>query len=168
MGFSIPRIGRMTMLAAVLVAAGFMSSPAAAADMIGIAYVRSDGSLYLNGRTVYLYGIYIPPTERDCAIGLRPVRCGSRSVLALDRYVDGFVQCRPVGFYANGSLSAVCYVRHSRLSPGRDLAAKMIANGWALAGPGAPFEYTALERIAIVQERGIWRDSDQIARYFYE
>ena len=37
-----------------------------------------------------------------------------------------------------------------------DLGANLISAGMALAGPNAPFEYQALERIARATHQGIW------------
>jgi len=37
-----------------------------------------------------------------------------------------------------------------------DLAAYLIRQGWAVSLPGAPFEYTVLERIAEQQGVGVW------------
>ncbi|MGH6932979.1 MAG: hypothetical protein ACREEE_11165, partial [Dongiaceae bacterium] len=116
------------LLAGLAIAAGLaIGPPLSAAELVGIAFVQPNASLYLHGRTVYLYGVYIPPTARDCSIKLQPVRCGNRAALVLDRAIDGFVHCRPVGVFRDGSLSAVCHVQRNRFSAGRDLAAKLIS-----------------------------------------
>jgi len=118
--------------------------------------VRSDGSLLINERVVWLHGIYIPPTDRQCRDWIRPVRCDSRAVLALDFRVKGFVNCFVEHKNEDGSLSATCYADRSSFDPGEDLAAYLIQRGWALALPNAPFEYHALEKIASKREVGIW------------
>jgi endonuclease YncB( thermonuclease family) len=156
------------LLFGLVLTASAAAQPAFAGDIVGIAFVQPDGSLYLQGRTIRLYGIYIPPGEYDCVSKLVPARCGNRPALALERAIDGFVRCRPVGRYADSSWSAVCYVGSNRFTAGRDLAASLISNGWALAGPGAPFEYVALERIAMAQRRGVWQRADVVTRYFYD
>jgi len=46
--------------------------------------------------------------------------------------------------------------RESRLGSRADLAAELLRHGWAVALPGAPFEYVTLERIARAHNRGIW------------
>ena len=153
----------------LVLAAGLGSArPLAAADLFGIAYVQPNASLYLNGHTVHLHGIYVPPTGYGCRANLWPTRCGNRTALALDREIDGFVRCRPVGRFRDGSLSAICHVRSNHFSNGKDLAAELILDGWALAGPGAPFQYVALERIAMTQRRGVWRRYDTVGRYYYD
>ena len=114
--------------------------------------------LRVTGRKIRLYGIYIAPTDRFCRSTIRPVRCASRAVLALDFRIQGLVRCQPRRRHADGSLSAVCRVPGdgSILSPDIDLAAYLLREGWAVALPGAPFEYLALERIAQSRQRGIW------------
>jgi endonuclease YncB( thermonuclease family) len=133
------------------------TGPAAAAQG-RLAFVQPDGTLKVGPRTVRLHGIYIPPGNRICKTFLRPPRCGSRSVVALDLRVDRFVYCDEVVRYADRSISAVCWVkdRNDPLGPYVDLSAWMIYHGWAVATPGAPFEYYTLERIAETQRRGIW------------
>lgn len=122
------------------------------------ALVQKDGTLKIGGRIIRLYGIYLPPTARICRSFLQPTRCAARGVLALERKIQGFVFCDPVGRYADGSLSAVCRVRSrsATYGPYEDLAAFLLREGWAVARPGAPFEYSVLERIAQARERGIW------------
>jgi len=113
----------------------------------------------IQGRTVRLVGIYIPPTWQTCQTSVRPVRCGSRAVLALEFKIRGFVKCEVWSRYADGSIDAVCRVRGqgSVLSPREDLGAWLIKQGWAVALPDAPFEYAVFEKIiARTHRRGIW------------
>jgi endonuclease YncB( thermonuclease family) len=129
---------------------------AQAPDIVGAAVVQGDGSLRVGTRTIWLYGIYIPPTRKTCLTVLRPARCGGRAAVALEFKIQGFVFCDKRGVYADGSISAVCFVGRTFYSPGEDLAAHLLAEGWALALPGAPFEYVALERIAESRGFGVW------------
>ncbi len=132
----------------------------AGADIVSYAIIQDDGSLRVKGRTIRLYGIHIPQTDRVCRTSIRPVRCGSEAVLALHFRIQGFVRCKPVIRNRDRSISAVCYVRGrgSVLEPDEDLGAYLLRQGLALARPEAPFEYVALERIARAQRRGIWSD----------
>jgi endonuclease YncB( thermonuclease family) len=147
----------LRLLLSLLVALVAVQDPAAA-EVRRLAFVQGDGTLEIGRRTVRLYGIYIPPTDRVCRTGIRPVRCGSRAVLQLDLRVDRFVACDRMARYADGSESAVCRVRdrNSPLGPEVDLSAWMLYHGWAVALPGAPFEYLVLERIARERGRGVW------------
>jgi endonuclease YncB( thermonuclease family) len=78
-------------------------------------------------------------------------------VRALNVKIRGLVRCAPQAQLAEGSLSAVCYVDgSSSTNPPVDLGAWLIEQGLAVAGPGAPFEYQTLQRIAEVNRRGVW------------
>ena len=116
----------------------------------GLASVKNDGSLVVDGRAVRLYGIYSPPTEESCRTFERPPQCAPRAVLALDFKITGFVRCEPKGRNDDGTLSALCW------SEGTDLGAYLLERGWALALPDAPFDYVALERIARSRGFGVW------------
>ena len=127
-----------------------------ARELHSYASVQDDGSLKIKGHQVHLYGIYLPETTRQCRTNIRPTRCASRGVLALDFKVQGFVRCYPETENDDGSLNAICYVGRGRFDEGEDLGAYLIQNGWAMALPGAPFEYHAMERIARHNNRGVW------------
>jgi endonuclease YncB( thermonuclease family) len=129
---------------------------AVGADIVGAATVLADGSLRISSKRVWLYGIYSPPSGKSCVTFLRPARCGSRAALALETKIQGFVHCQPVGHNPDGSVNAFCFIRRTFYSAGDDLAAFLVEHGLALALPGAPFEYFALERIAQTRHLGIW------------
>jgi endonuclease YncB( thermonuclease family) len=137
-----------------------------ASEIVSYAIVQDDGSLRVQGRTIRLFGVYLPPTERGCRSDFRPPLCGNRSVRALKIKLRGFVRCDPQAALSDGSLSAVCYVDGDSITdPPVDLGAWLIEQGLAVAGPGAPFEYQTLERIAQVNRRGVWGfQVDQIIR----
>lgn len=125
-------------------------STAVSADISSYAFVQPDGSLRVDGRTIKLYGVHIPPTAETCRTNERPVRCSSRAALALEFKIAGFVSCAPRERLEDGSLTAVCS------ADGVDLGAYLLQRGWALALPDAPFEYVALERIARAHGVGVW------------
>ncbi len=141
-----------------LLMATFFPAPKAVADIVSYAIVKGDGTLQVRNRTIRLHGIYIPHTDRkSCRTFIRPIRCASRAALALDFKIGShFVHCKPVVKYRDRSVSAVCYVGRTFHSDGEELGAYLIEHGLALAAPGAPFEYLALERIARAQNRGVW------------
>lgn len=147
-------------LCAIGLALGLLLAPAvpAAADIESYAIVQNDATLEVQGKTIRLFGVHVPRTERGCLTVLRPIRCGSRAVQALELKVQGFVRCRPQVRYTDGSLGAICYVRGdgSILEPPVDLGAWLIEQGWAVALPDAPFAYHTLERIARTRGHGIW------------
>ena len=142
------------------------SGVAVASEIVSYAIVQDDGSLRVRGRTIRLFGIYMPSTGRGCRSDFSPPLCGNRSVRALKTKIRGFVSCDPQAALSDRSLSAVCYVDgNSIVDPPIDLGAWLIEQGLAVAAPGAPFEYRTLERIAQVNRRGVWGfQVDQIIR----
>jgi endonuclease YncB( thermonuclease family) len=160
-----PRRSDKLALALLFVLSLVAANSRAGNEIVGATIVQSDGSLLVRNRVIHLYGIYMPPTNRECRIWISPVQCGSRGVLALEFRINGFVDCFPKYQNEDGSISATCYVDRTSFNPGEDLAAYLIQQGWALATPDAPFEYHALERIAENQGRGVWGFSvDTITR----
>ena len=143
-----------------------LTATTAEADIVGSAIIQDDGSLKVRGRAVRLHGIHIPQTDRVCRTTIRPARCGSEAMLALDFRIQGFVRCKPVTRSRGGSIIAVCYVRGrgSVLEPDEDLGAYLLRQGLAVARPEAPFEYVTLERIARAQRRGFWSNALRRAR----
>ena len=129
---------------------------AGAWELHSYVHVQADGSLLIKGERVHLYGIHLPPTGNRCRTNIRPIRCGSRAMLALDFKIQGFVRCYPQTENEDGSLNGICYVDRDHFNEGEDLAAYLVEKGWALALPDAPFEYKALERIARHNNRGVW------------
>lgn len=126
------------------------------ADFRSYAVVRDDASLLIQNKVVRLYGIYVPQQGQFCSSNINPPFCGTRAAAALDFKIQGFVTCREMGVYDDGSISAICWTKRSGFSEGEDLSAYLISNGLALAGPDAPFEYKALERIAQNTNQGVW------------
>jgi endonuclease YncB( thermonuclease family) len=121
------------------------------AEIVSYAFVQPDGTLRVSGESIRLYGVYVPPTDQSCRTFERPIECGTRASLALDFHIGvEFVHCEERVRYQDGSLTALCRVR------GEDLSAWMLQKGWAVALPDAPFEYTALEKIARARGLGVW------------
>lgn len=130
---------------------GIAQPMSACAEISSFAFVQEDGSLTVASHLVHLYGIYIPPTDHTCYTFIRPTPCGTRASLALEFKISGdFVHCEEREKNPDGSIIASCTAN------GEDLSAWMLQKGWALALPDAPFQYTALERIARSRGIGIW------------
>ncbi len=135
------------------------------ADIRSYAFVRPDATLTVRGKTIRLYGVYVPHTGQYCDTLLRPSRCGSRAAIALDRKIQGFVHCFEQKVFRDRSIAAICYVKRTRFHAGQDLGAYLISQGWAVAAPDAPFEYIVQERIARIGRRGIWGfQADEVHR----
>lgn len=141
---------RRLFLAIIILVAG-ATNPASAADISSYAFVNDDGSLRIRGRTIHLYGILIPPTNRICRDFIVPVKCAPRAALALDFKIGAdFVHCDIKAQNPDRSLIATCWANEV------DLAAYLLERGWAVALADAPEIYHALERIARHRGVGVW------------
>jgi len=143
---------RLALGAIVLLA----SVTAGAREISSSARVNEDGSLRIDGKTIHLYGIYIPPADRTCRTSRIPPLCGSRASIALDFKISGFVRCDLRGRNEDGSYIGWCRVNVSLRGDGEDLSAYLLQKGWAVALPDAPFEYHTLEKIARTRGFGVW------------
>lgn len=112
--------------------------------------------MHIRQRAVRLWGIFVPATRADCLRYVRPPECGPRATLALKEGITGFVRCRSIVRYDDGSIGAQCFTGYSKFDDGVDLAAYLLNRGWALAAPDAPPAYQALESIARQHELGLW------------
>jgi len=140
----------------VLAGAVFLAAPLQAREISSYARVNSDGSLRIKGKTIHLYGIHIPRTDKTCSRNRNPPVCGSRAVVALEFKIDGFVRCEIMDKNEDGSLVGWCRVKASYFSEGEDLSAYLLEMGWAVALPDASIEYQTLEKIARSRQFGVW------------
>jgi hypothetical protein len=124
----------MFRLLSIVVVALLLCARPTAAEFTSYAFVRGDGSLLIRNKVVWLHGVYFPTYRAAGTLDL----------------IRGFVTCQEVGVYDDGSISAICWNR------GGDIGANLIRNGQALAGPDAPFEYHAMQRIAESNGLGVW------------
>jgi endonuclease YncB( thermonuclease family) len=143
------------LLSVLVVSLVFCARPSAA-EFRSYAVLQDDGSLVIQNKVVRLFGIYIPDRGQFCDTKLRPTFCGNRAATALNFKTQGFVTCQEMSTYDDGSIGAICWARARALGPKIDLGAYLIRQGLALAGPDAPFEYQALERIAQTNGLGVW------------
>ena len=152
---------RRSLLAMVFAVSVAAAPLPASADIESYAFVHDDASLEVRGRTIHLFGIHIPRGDRVCRGSIQPARCAPEAALALDFRIQSFVRCEVVSRNRDRSVNARCFVKGagSVLEPDEDLSAYLLERGLALALPGAPFEYQALERIARAQGRGLWSTS---------
>lgn len=132
------------------------ATPLWAYEISSSAKVNEDGTLRISGKTIHLYGIHIPRTNRTCRTNRIPSVCGSRASVALDFKIDGFVRCEIMSELDDGGLVGWCRVKVSSFDEGEDLSAYLLEQGWAVALPDAPFEYQTLEKIARSRQFGVW------------
>jgi endonuclease YncB( thermonuclease family) len=156
--------GEMIRLLAVTAVGVILCAKPSVAEFRSYAIVLEDASLVIQNRVVRLFGIYIPQYSQFCNQTFNPRFCGNRAAAALNSKIQGFVTCEEMGTYEDGSIGAICWTKRSSFSEGIDLGAYLISEGLALAGPDAPFEYRALERIAENNGRGVW--GFQVDRFF--
>ncbi len=124
---------------------------AATREIASYAFVQDDGTLRIKGRVIRLFGIHIPTTGQTCRFSQNPPFCASRAAKALNfKKGANFVHCEPKLEHQDGTITALCRVN------GEDLSAYLLERGWALALPDAPFEYSALEKIARHRSLGLW------------
>ena len=137
------------MIAALIVALlAFVSFPAHAETV----HVIDGDGLRINGQTVRLWGIDAPELRQTCQQGGKGYACGELARDALQRAVGGSLpRCEAVSTDRYGRTVARCFVA------GRDLAAVMVADGWAVDWPrysrGA---YASMQDTAQAAKRGQW------------
>jgi endonuclease YncB( thermonuclease family) len=148
---------QISILAGVVLACIALTSvPLHAYEISSSAIINEDGTLRIKGKTIRLYGIHIPRTDRTCRSHQLPSVCGSRAAIALDFKIDGFVRCEILDELEDGGIVGRCRVNASRFDEGEDLSAYLLEKGWAVALPDAPFEYQTLEKIAQSRQFGVW------------
>jgi endonuclease YncB( thermonuclease family) len=144
------------LLIVAILTCGLCPATSQAYEVTSYAAVNEDGTLRIKGKTVRLFGIYIPDTERSCSRNRVPPTCGSRASVALDFKIDGFVSCELLERNPDRTYTGRCRVNSSAFDQGEDLSAYLLRKGWAVALPDAPFEYQALEEIARARGLGVW------------
>lgn len=144
------------LLIGVFLALAGAASSANAYEISSYAAVNDDGTLRIKGKTIRLFGVYIPESGRTCSTNRVPPVCGSRAAVALEFKIDGFVRCELLERNEDRSYTGLCRVNVSAFDEGEDLSAYLLQKGWAVALPDAPFEYQTLEKIARSRSFGVW------------
>lgn len=145
-------LGRTSLLLAATVSPADAQTPA---RLDSYATVNDDASLNVSGKRIHLWGVYVPRNEESC-IDEADSDCRTRASAALRFKLRGFVDCRIQRELSRQELVGQCFMDRSTFDQGIDLGAWLIREGWAMAGPDAPFEYRALERLASSNGKGIW------------
>lgn len=137
---------------AALALAIWLAQPAAAAELKGPPTVIDGETLEVEGSRLRLTGIDAPEPTQVCRRAGRDLDCGVIATAQLkDITVGAIVACRPEGLERDGLTGARC------TAEGYDLGYGMVYAGWALADPGQPSRYAAVEAEARAAGRGIWR-----------
>ena len=153
--------GARRLLAALLVPAlallaGLEAPPARAGEaalrtVSGPATVIDGSTLEIGGRRLRLHGIDAPDLDQICSDGHeRDYSCGRAAAKALAARIGGeSVTCEPSAA-ANGSAGVLCRLGED------DLAAWMVANGYAVADRSVSADYTDQDRRAWGRRLGLW------------
>ncbi len=135
---------------AALVAVFALLAFPAHADIIGKARVIDGDTLEIAGQRIRLHGIDAPESEQTCWAGGREWACGREATFAL-AFETGmhWVTCRAKG--GDGGATYLCFVGN------RDLGARMVGAGWALAVGDESAAYAGDETAARAARKGLWR-----------
>ncbi|MDR6954073.1 endonuclease YncB(thermonuclease family) [Ancylobacter sp. 3268] len=154
-----PRRWRRSTWVAVLVALAMIALALIAERIVplldGAVRVADGDSFEIGGERVRLEGIDAPELHQSCGAPEAPWPCGERARQALQQAVaaagkDGVtsgVTCRPVDDDRYGRAVSIC------TAGGRDLGARMVREGWAVA---TSYAYRSEEAAARAAGRGIW------------
>jgi endonuclease YncB( thermonuclease family) len=142
--------------AAALAALALAWPGAASADITSIANVIDGETLEMQGQVVKLFGIDALEMDQVCLNGNRPWPCGEESARSLAALIGGQpIRCQPIR-NLGGYILAVCDLS------GDDLAAWMVASGWAFADRSVSSDYVPYEETARGNNEGVW-SSEHIA-----
>lgn len=113
----------------------------------GAVRVADGDSFEVKGERIRLEGIDAPELHQSCGAPDRQWPCGQRARQAMEKAVADGVSCRPVDEDRYGRAVSVCD------ADGRDLGARMVGEGWAIA---TSITYRREEAAAREAKRGIW------------
>ena len=162
MDSNIPFAAKTTILAVTasifLVAVG-AAPRAQSGQIVGRPEVIDGDTLDFAGQRVNLSGIDGPELEQTCGAGAGLWSCGLEARWALlNRVGRHWVTCVSEGESAGapeaGNRVAVCYLAGVGQ---KDVAAWLVAQGWALAQPEPASAYQAEEAAARKSGKGLWR-----------
>lgn len=129
-------------------------APAKSPFIAGPAQVINGRMLVVAGQTVRLQAIDAPPAQLICRDGAWEYKCGAESRKALEQIVGN----RPVdceaAFTDDGVINATCHSEQ-----GVDIAAALVASGWAVADLRRSSRYLPQQAKAQDQSLGLWRNN---------
>lgn len=139
------------MIRLTIILALALSSPALAQTITGTARVGDGDSLEVAGSEVRLFGIDAPEYKQTCQVNYLAWTCGQDAASALRSLIDN----RPITCISRdkdvyGRTVANCLI------DGQDVAAQMVARGFAIVLENGQSDYAAIEARAKVLKTGIW------------
>lgn len=136
----------------------FLAWPSAAAQkIIGTASVIDGDTIEIHGKRIRLHSIDAVEGRQKCRLpDGKAWRCGAAAAAALsDRTGRRPVFCAPQDIDRYGRVVAICTVG------GEDVAAWMVAQGWAMAYRKYSTAYVGDEKSARLARRGLWANEFQ-------
>ncbi|WP_145690041.1 thermonuclease family protein [Azospirillum brasilense] len=140
-------------LLAVGAAAIFAPASAASDDLLtGRTQIIDAGTLLVATTQIRLYGIDAPGADQACNEHGRVWKCGKAAHAALESYI--------------GSKDVVCFIEATNtdkeifascFAEGKDVAAWLVSEGWAITNKKASPRYSSTEAEAKSAKRGLWR-----------
>jgi endonuclease YncB( thermonuclease family) len=151
--------GRVFGAVLALLVASAGPRPGLAQEIAGRPRVIDAGTLDFSGRRVRLHGIDAPDLTQTCRLAGQVAgqswTCGRDARwAAINRIHPHWVSCDARGRDPQGTELAVCYLAGFGQ---HELNVWLVAQGWALAAPGAPKAYAAAQATARAAGRGLWR-----------
>ncbi len=151
--------GRALGAVLVLLVASAGPRPGLAQEIAGRPRVIDAGTLDFSGRRVRLHGIDAPDLTQTCRlagqVSGRSWTCGRDARwAAINRIHPHWVSCDARGRDPDGAELATCYLAGFGQ---HELNVWLVAQGWALAAPGAPRGYAAAQAAAKAAGKGLWR-----------
>lgn len=130
-----------------------------AQEIAGRPQVIDAGTLDFSGRQVRLHGIDAPDLAQTCRLGVQEGRqswtCGRDARwAAINRIHPHWVTCHARGQASDGAEIAVCFLAGFGQ---HEFNVWLVAQGWALAAPGAPEAYATAQAAAQAARKGLWR-----------
>lgn len=134
-----------------------LTSPLSAQVLSGPATVVDGDTLRVQGQAVRIYGIDTPEQDQTCHTEQRVAYdCGQVATQATTQLIgQNPVTCQGVDLDRYGRIVARCHVR------GRDIAADLVASGYAMAYRKYSLDYAPLEDAARANGRGFWSGAIQ-------
>jgi endonuclease YncB( thermonuclease family) len=154
-GIDNPGALKMTALRLIVLSVLLALGSPAFAEITGKPRVIDGDTIEIAGQRIRLHGIDAPERGQLCKADGKPWRCGQEATFALADIIGRtWVDCVKRGTDRYGRVIAMCRVGGSK---GKDLGAKMVSEGWALAYRKYSMDYVAAEDTARAAGRGLWR-----------
>lgn len=148
-------LDQMFRICALVLSSLLLACPCRADSVAGFATVVSGDIIQIEGITLRLAWIDAPePRQRCTRADGKPWDCGAAATRALSEMVwRKSIHCNEVRPDPAGATQAIC------TADGIDLAAAIVANGWAVVRDSGTSQYQAEQEQARTQMLGIWDSS---------